>query len=158
MRIIHDIALALAYLHANNILHRDLSSNNILLDAKNQVKVTDFGKSEMVETTRSKITQCPGTPVFMPPEAMSAKPQYSEKSDTFSVGVLIIQIITRTFPTPTDREIVMEDLSSPTRQIIVPVPEVERRKKDIDKVPSDHSLLPIARHCLKDRASSQQTD
>ena len=51
----------------------------------------------------------------------------------------------------------MEDLSSPTREIIVPVPEVERRKKDIDKVPSDHSLLPIARHCLKDRDKERPT-
>ena len=108
--ITHDIALALAYLYANNILHRDLSSNNILLNAGSQAKVTDFGMSKMVEAnpcmTRSKITQCPGTPVFMPPEALRAKPRYSDKLDTFSAGVLIIQIITRTLPAPTDAEIV----------------------------------------------------
>ena len=157
--ITHDIALALAYLHANNILHRDLSSNNILLNAGSQAKVTDFGMSKMVEAnprmTRSKITQCPGTPVFMPPEALRAKPRYSDKLDTFSAGVLIIQIITRTFPAPTDAEIVTEESEGPVR--IVLVPELERRKKDIDKVPSDHSLLPIARHCIKDRDKERPT-
>ena len=161
VNITHDIALALAYLHANNILHRDLSSNNILLNAGSQAKVTDFGMSKMVEAnprmTRSKITQCPGTPVFMPPEALRQKPRYSDKLDTFSAGVLIIQIITRTFPAPTDAEIVMEDPSSPTGEKIIPVLELVRRKKDIDKVPSDHSLLPIARHCIKDRDKERPT-
>ena len=159
--ITHDIALALAYLHANNILHRDLSSNNILLNAGSQAKVTDFGMSKMVEAnprmTRSKITQCPGTPVFMPPEALRAKPRYSDKLDTFSAGVLIIQIITRTFPAPTDAEIVVEDPSSPFGEKVIPVLELERRKKDIDKVPSDHSLLPIARHCIKNISKERPT-
>ena len=158
--ITHDIALALAYLHANNILHRDLSSNNILLNGS-QAKVTDFGMSKMVEAnprmTRSKITQCPGTPVFMPPEAVRAKPRYSDKLDTFSAGVLIIQVITRTFPAPTDAEIVIEDPSSPFGENVIPVLELERRKKDIDKVPSNHSLLPIARHCIKNIAKERPT-
>ena len=123
--------------------------------------MTDFGMSKMVEAnprmTRSKITQCPGTPVFMPPEALRAKPRYSDKLDTFSLGVVVIQIITRTFPAPTDAEKVMENPLSPTGEIIVPVPELERRKKDIDKVPCGHSLLPTAHHCLKDRDKDRPT-
>ena len=161
VNITHDIALALAYLHSNNILHRDLSSNNILLNAGSKAKVTDFGMSKMLEPnprmTRSKITQCPGTPVFMPPEALRAKPRYSDKLDTFSLGVLVIQIITRTFPAPTDAEKILDDPSSPTGEKIVPVPELERRKKDIDKVPCGHSLLPTAHHCLKDRDKERPT-
>ena len=161
VNITHDIALALAYLHSNNILHRDLSSNNILLNAGHKAKVTDFGMSKIVEAsshmTRSKSTQCPGTPVFMPPEVLRAKPRYSDKLDTFSLGVLVIQIITRTFPYPTDAEKVIADPSSPTGEIIVPVSELERRKKDIDKVPCGHPLLPIAYHCLKDRDKDRPT-
>ena len=161
VNITHDTALALAYLHSNNILHRDLSSNNILLNAGNKAKVTDFGMSKMIEATprmtRSKITQCPGTPVFMPPEALRAKPRYSDKLDTFSLGVLVIQIITRTFPAPTDAERVMDDPLSPTGEKIVPVPELERRKKDIDKVPCGHSLLPTAYNCLKDKDKDRPT-
>ncbi|CAI8033551.1 Probable serine/threonine-protein kinase kinX [Geodia barretti] len=156
VNITHDIALALAYLHGNSIIHRDLSSNNILLrGGGSQAKVTDFGMSKMVEAnprmTRSKITQCPGTPVFMPPEALRAKPRYSDKLDTFSLGVVTVQIITRCFPTPTDAEIVVEDETSPTGEKILPVPELQRRQRDIGKVPPDHGLLPTALHCLKDR-------
>ena len=161
VNITHDIALALVYLHGNNIIHRDLSSNNVLLNAGSRTKVTDFGMSKMVDAnprmTRSKITQCPGTPVFMPPEALRAKPRYSDKLDTFSLGVLMVQIVTRTFPAPTDAEIVREDPSYPTGEIIVPVPELERRKKDMDKVPSTHPLLPLALHCLKDRDRERPT-
>ena len=158
VNITHDIALALVYLHGNSVIHRDLSSNNVLLNAGSRAKVTDFGMSKMVEATpRSKITQCPGTPVFMPPEAMRAKARYSDKLDTFSLGVLMVQIITRIFPAPTDAEIVLEDDSAPTGEKIILIPELERRKKDMDKVPSTHTLLPIALHCLKDRDRERPT-
>ena len=117
--------------------------------------MTDFGMSKIVDVnphmTRSRITQCPGTPVFMPPEALRAKPRYSDKLDTFSTGILIIQIITRKFPAPTDAERVLEDPKSPTGEIIMPVPELERRENDISKVSSTHPLLPIVHHCIKDR-------
>ena len=117
--------------------------------------MTDFGMSKLMDAnpgmTRSKITQCPGTPVFMPPEALRAKPRYSDKLDSFSLGVLIIQVITRSFPMPTDAEIVVEDETSPTGEKILPVPEAERRQRDIEKVPPGHGLLPISLHCLKDR-------
>ena len=161
VNITYDIALALFYLHSNNIIHRDLSSNNVLLNAGNQTKVTDFGMSKLVEAnpgmSRSKIIQCPGTPVFMPPEAMRAKPRCSDKLDIFSLGVLIVQIITRMFPAPTDAEIVLEleDDSAPTKIILVP--ELERRKKDITQVPPTHGLLPTALHCLKDRDKDRPT-
>ena len=69
----------------------------------------------------------------------------------------MVQIITRIFPAPTDAQRVREDPSSPTGEIIVPVPELERRKKDLDKVPSTHTLLPIALHCLKDRDMERPT-
>ena len=161
VNITHDIALALAYLHGNQILHRDLSSNNILLNAACQAKVTDFGMSKMADAnpsmTRSRVTQCPGTPVFMPPEALRPQPRYSDKLDTFSVGVLAIQIVTRKFPAPTASSITREDPSSPWGEIDVPVPEMERRKADINKVPATHPLLPIARNCLKDRYRERPT-
>ena len=155
VNISHDIALALECLHGNNIIHRDLSSNNILLKGGTHTKVTDFGMSKVAEVnphmTCSKISQCPGTPVFMPPEALRLDPCYSEKLDTFSLGVLMIQIITRKFPSPTKYQKEREDPTEPVGYVLVPVPELERRKDDIARVPSGHTLLPIALHCIKDR-------
>ena len=101
-----DIAQALAFLHANGIIHRDLSSNNVLLIAHSRAKVSDFGMSKFVDmnTTRlATLTRCPGTQAFMSPEALDEPPVYTEKLDTFSFGVVLIQIITQQFPEPIER-------------------------------------------------------
>ena len=72
--ICHDITLALLFLHSNNIVHRDLSSNNVLLIGNVRAKVTDFGMARLFEinpqASRFTNTMCPGTDVYMPPEAV----------------------------------------------------------------------------------------
>ena len=161
VNIAHDIALAIAHLHRNGVLHRDLSSNNILLDAGQKAKVTDFGMSKIADgdatMTRSRVTHCPGTLAYMPPEALRTSRKYSETFDTFSVGVLMVQIITRKFPSPTDPTITRDDPSSETGVTIIPIPEMKRRKTDMDAVPGSHPFLPIACHCLKDRSQERPT-
>ena len=161
VNIAHDISLAIAHLHRNGVLHRDLSSNNILLDAEQKAKVTDFGMSKIADgdatMTRSRVTHCPGTLAYMPPEALRTSRKYSETFDTFSVGVLMVQIITRKFPSPTDPTITRDDPSSETGVTIVPIPEMKRRKADMDAVPGSHPFLPIACHCLKDRSQERPT-
>ena len=161
VEISHHIALAVSHLHKEGILHRDLSSNNVLLNASYQAKVTDFGMSKIAAynptMTRSKVTQCPGTLVYMPPEALSPQPRYSDKIDSFSIGVLLLQIATRRFPTPTAAAIVKEDANSPSGEIYIPVSETERRKSDIEKLPSSHGFLPVIRECLKDKSKDRPT-
>ena len=155
----YDIALALHYLHANGILHRDLSSNNILLIGGVRAKLTDFGMSKMVDInprmTRNKQTMCPGTLAFMPPEALLSKPTYSEKLDVFSTGVLIIQMITRKFPNPGDPHRIMHDPKY--GKIQVPIPELERRKNDLLGVYLTHPLRAIALNCIKDAEGERPT-
>ena len=159
VNISHDIALAVAHLHRNGVLHRDLSSNNILLNQEHKAKVTDFGMSKIADSnpsmTRSKVTQCPGTLVYMPPEALRPQPRYSDKIDTFSIGVLLVQIVTRNFPAPTAASITREDPFSPTGESYIPVSEVERRKADIDKIPVYHGFHKIACDCLKDKSQDR---
>ena len=163
----YDIAQALAFLHSNGIIHCDLSSNNVLLIAGSRAKVTDLGMSKFADIAATRLatmTMCPGTPAFMSPEALNEPPVYTEKLDNFSLGVVIVQIVTRKFPKPTDRFQVMQvvDPRFPTRtfQAQVPVPEAERRHAHISLVDPTHPLLPISLHCLKDedveRPSSQQ--
>ena len=126
----HDIALALAYLHSNQIIHRDLSSNNVLLIAGSRAKVTDFGMAKVFDANRriTPVTLCPGTMVYMAPEALRERPTYTEKLDCFSCGVLAIQIMTQEFPNPGDRVTIVEDSRFPTGTIEVPVLETERRR------------------------------
>jgi len=155
----HDIALALAYLHSSGIIHRDLSSNNILLIAGSRAKVTDFGMSKLIESNprMTPLTQCPGTEVYMSPEALRTPPIYTTKLDTFSFGVLSVQIMTRIFPNPGPARNTIEDLRYPTGKIEVPVPEVERRKEHIAMVNPSCSLLAIALQCLNDEEKARPT-
>ena len=148
-----DIALAIAYLHSNGIIHRDLSGNNVLIVAGSRAKVTDFGMSKLVDAssriTRRTLTQCPGTEVYMPPEALMEPPVYTKKLDCFSFGVLIIQTQTRLYPNPGPRNRVVPFPASPTGRTHVPVLDVERRKEQIDMISPAHPLLPVATECLK---------
>ena len=163
----YDIAQALAFLHSNGIIHRDLSSNNVLLIAGTRAKVTDFGMSKFRDINVSRLatmTTCPGTPAFMSPEALNEPPVYTEKLDNFSFGVLLVQTTTRQFPKPTDRfeSVQIPAPRNPSRivEAKVAIPELERRQAHMILIEPTHPLLPIARHCLKDRdverPSSQQ--
>ena len=152
----HDIALALSFLHANKVIHRDLSSNNILLISKIRAKVTDFGMATLhvgEQVTQFSHTMCPGTDAYMPPEAVEYKPVYTEKIDSFSLGVLIVQILIQVYPAPGRRHEQIE-LNYPGlpkgRKVKVTVPEVECQKNHIDLVDPNHPLLTIAFDCLQD--------
>ena len=153
----HDIVLALSYLHSNGIIHRDLSSNNVLLIAGSRAKVSDFGMVKLYDVNHSTaftpLTLCPGTTVYMSPEALGEPPVYTDKLDSFSLGVLCVQIMTRQFPDPGNRFKIMEinDPRIPSGTVQVSVPEIERRRSHIDLIDPTHPLLPVALDCLKDK-------
>ena len=132
VNICHDVTLALSFLHSNKIVHRDLSSNNVLLIGNVSAKVTDFGMARLgdinPQATRFTSTMCPGTDVYMPPEAVQDKPVYTEKIDCFSFGVIIVQTLTRQFPKPGDRlqEVEFNHPGLPRGTVCVRVPEIDR--------------------------------
>ena len=159
----YDIAQALAFLHANQILHRDLSSNNVLLIGDGaRAKVTDFGMSKLttLHSRMTPLTACPGTPAYMSPEAMLDPPVYTEKLDCFQAGVLMVQTITHKFPDPGPSMNRVRDDRSRTGWINVPVPETERRENHLRLVTATHPMYPLIVDCLKDtdtqRPSAQQ--
>ena len=161
--ICHDIALALAYLHSNSIIHRDLSSNNVLLIAGSRAKVTDFGMVKLFNlncNNMTHLTMCPGTLAYMSPQALDDTPFYTAKLDCFSFGVLVIQTVTCHFPNPGPRTQKIEDPHFPMGRVQVLVPEIERRKSHIDQINPTHPLLPIAIDCLsyneEDRPSARE--
>ena len=154
VNICHDIALALSFLHSNGIVHRDLSGNNVLMIGNIRAKVTDFGMARLgdmnPQVTLLTFTMCPGTDVYMPPEAVKNKPVYTEKIDCFSFGVIAVQIMTQLFPQPGDRrkEIEIEHVGLVEKRIS----ECERRQNHINKVDPNHPLLVlIVLDCLKDK-------
>ncbi|MCG8623201.1 MAG: protein kinase, partial [Proteobacteria bacterium] len=152
INVCHDITLALRFLHSNGIVHRDLSSNNVLMIGSNRAKVTDFGMARLGDmnprATQLTFTQCPGTAVYMPPEALKDNPVYTEKIDCFSFGAIAVQTMTQLFPKPGDqrKEIEIENVGLVEKRI----PEQERRQNDISQIDLNHPLLSTALDCLKD--------
>ena len=92
------IAGGVAYLHAQNIMHRDLKSDNILLDANYEVKICDFGLSKIVEGEDAKgNTQRVGTPLYMAPEMFQNAP-YNYTIDAYAFSILLYEILTGLCP------------------------------------------------------------
>ena len=167
VNICHDITLAISFLHSNSIVHRDLSSNNVLLIGNAvRAKVTDFGMARLGDqnprATHLTFTMCPGADVYMPPEAVRNKPVYTEKIDCFSFGVITLQMLTRQFPKPGDRrkEIEINHPGLPRGTFEMIISETERRQNHISIINPNHTLLQVSLDCLKDsdveRPSAQQ--
>ena len=156
VNICHDIALALVYLHSNGLIHRDLTGNNVLMIAGIRAKITDFGMSKLatVNPRMTALTLCPGNVLYMSPEALDEAKSYTAKLDIFSFGVIVIQILTRQFPNPTDRFriVYVAEFDEMLRREIA---ETERRKAHLQLIPEAHSLKPLALQCLKKKENER---
>jgi len=111
-----DVARALNYLHLmqpNPIIHRDISSANVLLEPGPsnswRAKVSDYGSVNLLERLR---TAAPGNPTYAAPEAQNAALQ-SPKMDIFSFGVLLVEMCSAQFPDSADREHLITSIQQP---------------------------------------------
>ena len=137
----HDMALAVAYLHSKNIIHRDLSSNNVLIIAGRRAKVTDFcmfgidvSDADNHAPIMTSLTEQPKCLDYMPPEALRKPPNHTKKLDCYSEGVIMMQICT------------------------LRPPERAERMNHMELISSTHPFLPIINKCFnteeKDRPSA----
>ena len=137
LRLCLDIATGLVFLHSRvpPLVHRDLTARNVLLDESVRAKIGDLGQSKL-KTAAHFQTRQPGAVPYMPPEALRTQPEYNEKVDIFSFGVLMLEIATQTPP-------------SGRLDGIDATPEEERRSSDLARLADDHPLKPLIRSCLK---------
>jgi len=117
-----DVAKALNYLHLmhpNPIIHRDISSANVLLDRLPsngwRAKVSDYGSVNCLQHLK---TAGPGNPTYAAPEADVPKLQ-SPKMDVFSYGVLLLEMCSRKFPSAEERVEFLQRVKQPAMVVLI---------------------------------------
>ncbi|CAO2821498.1 unnamed protein product [Amaranthus hypochondriacus] len=86
-----DLARGLSYLHSKKIVHRDVKTENMLLDTERTVKIADFGVARVEAQNPSDMTGATGTYGYMAPEVLEGQP-YNHKCDVYSYGICLWEI------------------------------------------------------------------
>ena len=97
LHIAASVASGISAAHKLRIIHRDLKPGNILIDKQNMVKVVDFGISRTQSAAETQLTKTGiliGTPRYMAPEQVSGKKHLDGRSDIYSLGVILYEMLT----------------------------------------------------------------
>ncbi len=100
--LIARVAEAVDYAHRRSVIHGDLKPANLLYKAEtNEIKITDFGIARLTDSGRTKTGIRLGTPSFTPPEQLAGE-KITNRSDLFSLGVALYQLLTGSLPFQAD--------------------------------------------------------
>ncbi|MED6125018.1 hypothetical protein PIB30_064517 [Stylosanthes scabra] len=94
-----DLARGLSYLHSKRIVHRDVKTENMLLDTSRKLKIADFGVARVEALNPSDMTGETGTLGYMAPEVLDGKP-YNRRCDVYSFGICLWEIYCCDMPYP----------------------------------------------------------
>jgi len=144
LSILMDTCQGIQYLHSRNIIHRDLSSNNILLTKHLVAKVSDLGVAKAIPPGLDKH-MVPGTMAFMPPEALKNEPLYGLPIDIFSMRCVCVHVVSMEWP-------MTKDQVSPDRTVLS---EIEQREQYFVKLTHYPTLKLLVQWCLHDKPENR---
>jgi len=151
--ILVDISQGLEFLHRNDMVHRDLSSNNVLLTNHLVAKIADFGVAKFImehpAMSGVKLTPAPGTLHFMAPEALLNNPQYGKPLDVFSFACVAMHLLSNKWPTPTDLT-----YRDPKTNNLMAYSEVQRRAEYLEMC-NPEILKILLKACLHNDADQR---
>jgi serine/threonine-protein kinase len=127
-RLIGRLAEALDEAHTHGVIHRDLKPSNILFDQRDEPFISDFGIAKLTEA-RTKITATGGmvgTPAYMSPEQIQGTIELDGRSDIYSMGVLLYEMLTGEHPYETTTPIGMA-----VKHVFEPVPRIQDKHPEV---------------------------
>jgi len=90
-RVCFDVLEGLRHMHQLSFVHRDIKSDNVLLNMRGEIKLADFGFSAEITQEKMKRTSVIGTPYWMPPEVINGE-EYDTKVDIWSTGIMLMEM------------------------------------------------------------------
>lgn len=132
IKYVEQICDALNYAHSQNIIHRDIKPQNIIIDADGTAKIIDFGiaKSKLSEETKTKSFF--GSLYFVSPEQISGE-QITEKTDIYSTGILLYYLLAGDFPFKGEKEydVAISHMEKPIERITTKVSDVPQSVENV---------------------------
>jgi serine/threonine protein kinase len=130
LEIMVEVCRGLGHAHRHGIVHRDIKPTNIFVACDGSVKIMDFGVARWTKTSQTQAGIVVGTAGYMPPEQLRGK-AVDGRSDLFSLGVVLVEILTDQvlFPGDTIERIFFQTLSKPIPLVMTPdgeeIPELQ---------------------------------
>ena len=141
--ILLDISQGLLHLHSQCIVHRDLTTPNILLTTSFHAKIADLGVSKIIQARGTIQTTAPGNSDYMPPEALTEVSTYGYALDIFSFGVIMLFVLTQKYPKPYEVPLTVTGIQRKEIQI-------QKRMKWISKLSPEDPMRQLICRCLQD--------
>ncbi|MGL5020491.1 MAG: Stk1 family PASTA domain-containing Ser/Thr kinase [Mycoplasmatales bacterium] len=120
-----QILKGLVHAHEKNVVHKDIKSQNILLDQDRNVKITDFGIADVLDDDATRTQSLMGTPQYIAPEILNRE-KLTEQSDLYSVGILMYEMLLGKAPFTGEKPAVIM-----IKQINHPIPSIIMERFDV---------------------------
>lgn len=128
VKITNQILLGLDHAHNKGVVHKDIKSQNILLDSKRNVKITDLGIADIIDEEITRTQSLMGTPQYVAPEILN-RDELTAQSDIYSVGILMYEMLVGKAPFTGDKPAIIM-----IKQMNHPLPPIKEQRTDVPQV------------------------